>query len=108
MERISTIKKASSLTTGKHVREGAQLFRNRKTLWCMLKEIRMGNYKMSFLTTLIVVLGLLYVVTPFDFDWIPIVGWIDDGLVLYFIFKRLQFETKRFNRHKAMERRVGS
>ena len=74
----------------------------------MLKEIRMGNYKMSFLTTLIVVLGLLYVVTPFDFDWIPIVGWIDDGLVLYFIFKRLQFETKRFNRHKAMERRVGS
>lgn len=98
--------KTSTLSSRDNVREGWSLLRSRKVLWCMLREAWRGNYKISFVTSLLVVLGLVYVFTPFDFDWIPIIGWIDDGLVLFFILKRLQAETKRFNRHKAMERRM--
>lgn len=97
--------KVTSVSNAKHVREGWHLFRNRKTLWCMLKESWKGQYRMSFMTSAIVVLGLLYVVIPLDFDWIPFIGWIDDGLVIFFVIKMLQKETQRFNRHKAMQRR---
>ncbi len=97
--------KVTSISNAKHVREGWQLLRNRKTLWCMLRESWKGNYRMSFVTSAILVLGILYVFIPLDFDWIPFVGWIDDGLVIFFMIKRLQKETQRFNRHKAMERR---
>lgn len=71
----------------------------------MLKEVWKGQYRMSLLTNLIIVLGILYVIIPLDFDWVPIVGWIDDGLVIFFVIKRLQKETQRFNRYKAMERK---
>lgn len=102
MGKVATYNKA------KQAKEGWELLRNRKTLWCMLKEAWKGKYRMSFFTTIVVVLGLIYVVVPLDFDWIPIVGWIDDGFVIFYIIKRLQAETQRFNRHKAMERkRVG-
>jgi uncharacterized membrane protein YkvA (DUF1232 family) len=26
--------------------------------------------------------GIIYVVLPWDFDWVPLVGWVDDVLVL--------------------------
>lgn len=91
----------------KYVRDSRQLLRNRRTLWCMLKESWKGSYKMSLFTSVVLVLGLLYVVIPLDFDWIPIIGWIDDGLVIFYMIKRLQKETQRYNRHKAMERKRG-
>lgn len=105
MSKVSTIRKAAGIANTQHVREGVQLFRNRKTLWCMLKEVWRGQYRMSVLTSVVTVLGLLYVVIPLDFDWIPFVGWIDDGLVIYLVIKRLQKETQRFNRRKAMARK---
>lgn len=89
----------------KNVKEGFQLFRNRKTLSCMLKAVWRGEYRMSLLTNLLIVFGILYVIIPLDFDWIPIAGWVDDGLVIFFVIKRLQKETQRFNRYKAMERK---
>ena len=27
------------------------------------------------------ILALIYIISPFDFDWIPIIGWIDDAFV---------------------------
>ncbi len=71
----------------------------------MLKAIWRGEYRMSLLTNLFIVFGILYVIIPLDFDWVPIAGWIDDGLVIFFVIKRLQKETQRFNRYKAMERK---
>lgn len=97
--------KITTISNAKHVKEGWHLLRNRKTLWCMLKESWKGSYKMSFLTSALLVLGLLYVVIPIDFDWIPIIGWIDDGFVIFLMIKLLQKETQRYIRYKAMERR---
>ena len=72
----------------------------------MLREVFHGRYTMSLLTNMALVLGLLYIISPLDFDWIPILGWVDDGFVGYMVIKRLQKETQRYNRHKAMERRM--
>ena len=62
---------------------------------------------MSFLTMAIVILALVYIVFPFDLipDYIPVLGWIDDGVVLYLTLKRLVRETQRYNRFKALERK---
>lgn len=98
--------KITQVSNAKYAKDGWQLLRNRKTLWCMLKASWKGQYRMSLFTSLIMVLGILYVIIPLDFDWIPFIGWIDDIAVIIFIIKRLQKETQRFNRHKAMERRM--
>lgn len=89
------------------VRHGWHLFRNRRTLWQMLREAMRGQYRMSLMTNIILVFSLIYIISPIDLipDFIPVVGWIDDGLVLYLLLKRLTFETQRYMRFKAMERK---
>ena len=84
------------------------MLRNRKTLWQMLREALKGSYKMSFLTMAAIVLALGYVIFPFDIipDFIPVVGWMDDGFVVYLLLRRLVNETQRYNRFKAMERKA--
>jgi uncharacterized membrane protein YkvA (DUF1232 family) len=85
----------------------SQLFSNRKTLGQMLREVFHGTYTMSFLTNIALVFGLVYIISPLDFDWLPFIGWIDDGVVGYMVFRRLQTETQRYMRAKAMQRRRG-
>ncbi len=98
--------KVTSARVVKNMQGTVHLFHNRKTLWQMLREVLKGKYRMSFLTTMVVVMGLLYIILPFDFDWIPLLGWVDDGFVFFFVVKRLIKETQRFNRAKAMERKL--
>lgn len=90
-----------------NIRHGFHLFRNRRTLWQMIREVLSGQYRMSGLTLMITILAIAYIVFPFDLipDFIPVLGWIDDGVVLYLLLKRLVSETQRFNRYKAMERK---
>lgn len=73
----------------------------------MIRDVLNGRYKMSLFTTAVVVVSILYIVFPFDLvpDYIPVLGWIDDGVLLFFLLKRLQKETMRYIRFKAMERR---
>ncbi len=97
--------KATSISSAKNVRDGVQIFRSRKTLWCMLRAVWKGEYRFSFFTSAVIVFGLLYVFIPLDFDWIPFIGWVDDAFVIFLVIRRLHKETFRFNRHKAMERK---
>ena len=73
----------------------------------MMREAVSGRYKMSFLTMGATILAIAYIIFPFDLlpDYIPFLGWIDDGLIFYFLLKRLTKETQRYNRSKAMERK---
>ena len=88
---------------------GWRLFRSRKTLWQMIREVFNGHYRMSFFTNALTILAIAYIVFPFDLvpDYIPVLGWIDDGAVLYLLILRLEKETHRYNRFKAMERKNG-
>jgi uncharacterized membrane protein YkvA (DUF1232 family) len=98
----------TSARRGQSIQHGLHLFRNRKTLWQMIRETLKGYYKMSFLTTAITLFSVVYIIYPFDLipDYIPVLGWIDDGIVLYILLRRLVYETKRYTRFKAMERKT--
>jgi len=76
-------------------------------MWQMIREIRSGHYKMSFFTLLVLIFTIIYVISPIDLipDYIPVIGWLDDALMLYLLFMRMNKEVQRFNRFKAMERR---
>lgn len=84
----------------------SDIYSNRKRLFNMLRDAWKGNYKMSFITIILLVLGILHIILPFDLDWIPIIGWIDDGFVAYWLLKRLLKETERYERKK--QRYAGS
>jgi len=71
----------------------------------MIKDTWGGSYNMSGLSKWLLVLGTLYVLLPFDFDWMPVVGWIDDGIIIFLLIKLLQKETQRYVRAKVMERK---
>jgi uncharacterized membrane protein YkvA (DUF1232 family) len=73
----------------------------------MGREVLRGRYHVSWITKIIGIIAAVYVIFPFDFipDYIPVLGWIDDGLVLYLVLKRLVKETQRYNRFKAIERK---
>ena len=91
----------------KSARHGFQLFSNRKTLWQMLRSVFNGSYRMSFLTTAIVIASLIYIISPIDIvpDFVFFFGWVDDGVILYLLLKRLNVETQRYIRAKVMERK---
>ena len=91
------------------MRLGAHLFRNRRAMWQMIREMRSGHYRMSLFTLLVLIFAIVYVVFPFDLipDYIPVIGWIDDIFVLYLLLLRINKEVQRFNRFKAMGRRNG-
>ncbi len=73
----------------------------------MLREVLHGSYRMSVLTMIVAIVSIAYIIWPFDLipDFIPVLGWVDDGLVLYLLLSRLVKETQRYTRFKAMERR---
>ncbi|HYD20342.1 MAG TPA: YkvA family protein [Flavipsychrobacter sp.] len=94
----------------KTMRHATHLFSNRRTLWQMLRAVFTGNYRMSMLTTAIVILCLAYIISPVDIipDVFLLFGWIDDGFIFYLLLKRLNVETKNYIRFKVMERKHGN
>jgi uncharacterized membrane protein YkvA (DUF1232 family) len=40
--------------------------------------------------SLMVVGAALYVICPLDFDFIPVFGWIDDAIVIWMTYRKLQ------------------
>ena len=39
---------------------------------------------------------ILYVISPFDMDWIPLVGWIDDAAVVAIFYKFIGKEIQKY------------
>ncbi len=100
MSRVTQLRKTGNIHTG------WQLVKNRKTIWCMLKDVWRGNYKMSGLSKWLLLAGIAYVLLPLDFDWVPFIGWVDDAFVIVLLVKRLQKEAHRYVRAKVMGRKV--
>ncbi len=91
MAKIPMIKKVQQIRTL------SALWKHRSELFGMLSDMWRGTYKASLLTIVAIVLGLLYIISPIDLipDFIPVVGWMDDGAIMYFLLKRLMYEMQR-------------
>lgn len=96
MARIPVSKKL------RQVRSLSALWQHRRQLFRMFREMYKGTYKASLLTVVALVAAIAYIIWPFDFipDIIPIVGWIDDGFILFFLLKRLLTELQRYEASK--------
>jgi len=82
----------------KNTRLLSALWTYRRHLPSMMREVFRGTYKLSTLTFLAIVASAIYILSPIDIlpDVIPILGWTDDGIVFYFLLKRLLTETEMY------------
>ena len=76
------------------------LIKNRKIVWQMFADAFNGRYRMSVFTIVALILSLIYIVSPLDIlpDFIPVIGWIDDGAVMLLLSKRILREAERYLR----------
>ncbi|MBP2280509.1 uncharacterized membrane protein YkvA (DUF1232 family) [Psychrobacter sp. PL15] len=69
----------------------------------LVKDYYQGNYRdVPYKTISAVVVGLLYVLNPIDVipDFIPIIGHIDDALVLTFCLKLIKKDLEKYQTWK--------
>jgi uncharacterized membrane protein YkvA (DUF1232 family) len=78
-------------------------------MWQMVRETLSGKYRMSGVSVVVAIVSVAYVVYPFDLlpDFIPLLGWADDGGAIFILLRCMSWEAKRYNRHKAAGRRTG-
>jgi len=102
MAKIPVMKKIAQ------IRSLSALWQHRSTLFNMFREMFRGTYKASMMTVIALIAGGIYILSPIDLipDFIPIVGWIDDGAILYFLLKRLMFELSRYTASRGQLQRI--
>ncbi len=93
MPRIPVMKKLA------RIRSLAALWKHRSQLFSMFREALRGSYRLSFLTKIALLLGTLYILCPVDIipDFIPVIGWMDDGAIFYLLLRRIMTELERYN-----------
>jgi uncharacterized membrane protein YkvA (DUF1232 family) len=85
-----------------------QIYKNRKWIWPMIGDAIRGRYQFSLFTLLSIILFLGYMIFPFDFlpDFIPVIGWVDDGVFLVLLLRQLKKETVRYQEYKTKDKPV--
>ena len=75
-----------------------RVYKNRRLIVPMLKDALKGKFRLSTFTFLIILISIVYFLFPFDIlpDFIPLIGWIDDGVLFYLLFLQLKKETARY------------
>lgn len=64
----------------------------------MYKSYKNGGFKMDFKNVLVPIAAILYFISPINlsFEWIPLLGQIDDLAILAFVIPMLSAEVDRF------------
>ena len=90
------------------IRTLSALWQHRTTLFNMFREMFRGTYRASLLTVFALIGSAIYILFPLDLipDFIPIAGWIDDGVVFYFLLKRLLYELSRYTISRSQLKRI--
>jgi uncharacterized membrane protein YkvA (DUF1232 family) len=102
MAKIPVMKKIAQ------IRSLSALWQHRTTLVSMFREMFRGSYKASLMTVIALIAGAIYILSPIDLipDFIPILGWIDDGAIIYFLLKRLMYELSRYTASRSQLQRI--
>ena len=82
----------------------AGLLDNIRTAYDMVSDSVTGKYKgVSRSTLALLAGGLAYLALPIDLmpDLIPVAGWVDDAIVLGWIFARCADEFNKYKRLKS-------
>lgn len=79
------------------------IYKNRKSLLAMLRDVKNGQHRLSFFTYIVSLLVFVYTFWPADVlpDFIPFIGWVDDGILLFLVFKQLKKELNQYNEKLA-------
>ena len=82
----------------------ALLRKEGKLIWAMLRDPRA-----PLASKLVALLAVAYVISPIDFipDAIPILGWLDDGLIGYFLLQ-MAFKFLPEDLLESLRERTGS
>lgn len=71
--------------------------------WWMVRDTLSGDYKgLSKADLLLIVAALAYLVLVVDIvpDFIPVLGWMDDCVVLGWVFRRVSAELARYEAYR--------
>lgn len=72
----------------------------------LVKDYSQGNYrKVPYKSISAVVIGLLYVLNPIDIipDFIPVIGYIDDALIIAFCLRMVEKDLKKYETWKKSQ-----
>lgn len=97
-QREETLDKIANVSTLKSLMESIRL------AYDLISDSVKGNYKgVSKGTIALLVGGLAYLALPIDLvpDFIPVAGWLDDGVVLTWIFAQCADEFKKYKAFKG-------
>lgn len=94
------MKKASKLNVAQRYGVLTGAWKKRTTLINMLRAMWRKQYRASWTTRLALIIALVYMISPIDIipDFIPFLGWMDDGAILFFLLSRLLTESEKFER----------
>lgn len=94
---------ARAYSTVKRLRSLTALWTHRRDLGAMISDMFRGQYKATFFTKVAMVLTVIYVLFPFDIvpDFLLVLGWTDDAIVVYFFLRRILSELERYKSWKS-------
>lgn len=97
MPKIPVMKKLAK------IRSLAALWKHRSELYSMFRETMRGSYQLQIMTKIALIIGAAYMIWPIDIipDFIPVIGWMDDGAIFYFLLRRIMTELNRYNASRS-------
>lgn len=84
----------------------SRFFKDVSLLLGLIKDYYLGNYRVVPYTTIAAaVVGLLYVINPIDLipDFIPVIGYIDDAVVIALCLRMAERDLKKYARWKQSQ-----
>lgn len=96
--------KSKTFSPFKRLQSIITIFKKRKVIIPMFKDIFTGNYRMPILRVITFIAALAYLIWPIDLvpDFIIGLGWIDDLIIFSFVSRTLEEELKKYQYHKDM------